>query len=167
MDARLVELWLRLTADAVRGADDAQRALEALGSSPMSAGSLAAWMKPWLPDERSTAAGISETDASEFESLVEGWWHLLGVVPRYQHDALQKRCEELQRRNDALQRRVEQAESTIRRIGGDLSSMGRETDAHAALDTWESLARQTLQAQTEWTRRWLQGVGDAEGDDQA
>jgi hypothetical protein len=155
MDARLMELWLRLTADALRGADDAQRALEALASTPMSASSLSAWMKLWLPEARSATGRVTEAEVSEFETLIESWWHLLGVVPRYRYD-------ELQRRYDELHRRLEQADGTIRRLRGTLSSSGHEAEAQAILDGWERVTRQTLEAQSEWARRWLDGWGDGE-----
>lgn len=59
MDTRLVELWLRMTADALHGADDAQRALEALGTTPMSSRSLSAWVKLWFPEARFGGGHIS------------------------------------------------------------------------------------------------------------
>jgi hypothetical protein len=152
MDARLVELWLRLTADAVRGADDAQRALEALSSAPLTESSLSAWMKLWLPEARSDSGRVSPTDVSEFETLLESWWRLLGVVPRYRYD-------ELQQRYDELRRRLEQAEGTMRRLRGTLSSTGHEAEAQAVLDAWEQVTRQTLDAQAEWARHWLDGWG--------
>jgi hypothetical protein len=144
-----------MTADALHGADDAQRALKALGSTPMSASSLSAWMKLWLPEARTRTGRISEAEVSEFGILVESWWRLLGVVPRYQYDELQRRYEE-------LLRRLEQAEGTVQRLRGSLSSTGHEAEAQAMLDAWEGLTRQTLEAQSEWTRRWLTGRGDEE-----
>lgn len=154
MDARLVELWLRMTADALRGADDAQRALEALSSKPLTESSLASWMRLWLPEARSDPGRVTAADVSEFETLIESWWRLLGVVPRYRHD-------ELQRHYDELRQRLEQAEGTIRRLRGTLSSTGHEAEAQAMLDAWERVTRQTLEAQSEWTKRWLDGWSES------
>ena len=150
MDARLLELWLRMTADALRGADDAKRALEALGNTRLTESSLSEWMKLWLPETRSGSGRVTEAEVSEFEALIESWWRLVGVVPRYRYD-------ELLSRYDELRRRLEQAEGTIRRLRGTLSSTGHEAEAEAMLDAWERVTRETLAAQSEWTSRWLDG----------
>jgi hypothetical protein len=151
MDARQVELWLRMTADAMRGADDAQRALGALSEGPLSPASLEAWMKLWLPQgKHSGGAGVSKTEVSDFHTMLEDWWRLLGVVPQYRYDELNKRYEE-------LKRRLEDAEKTAARLRRALGSEGGQAEAREMLDTWENLTEQTLAAQSEWARRWFEG----------
>jgi hypothetical protein len=157
-DARLVELWLRLTADALHGADDAQRALASLGASPMSSDSLSAWMKLWLSERPSGSGRFAEAEVSEFGTLVESWWRLLGVVPRYEYD-------DLRRRHEQLLRRLEEAGATIERLRGRVSSTGHDAEAQAMLDAWERMSRDPLEAQSEWTRRFMHGWGAEERDD--
>lgn len=151
MDARQTELWLRMTADAVRGADDAQRALDALGKAPLSPASLEAWMKLWLPrDEQGTATGISRTEVSDFHTMLENWWQMLGVVPRYRYDELSTRCEE-------LKKRLEDSEKTVRRLRKTLGTEGGQAEASDMLDAWEEMTERTLATQAEWAQRWMQG----------
>jgi hypothetical protein len=157
MDARLLELWLRMSADAVRGADSAQQAMGALGQSPVSPAALASWMQMWLPEAREKdPPPVSAADASTFQKMVEDWWRHLGVAPRHQYDELRTRYEE-------LHRRVEESEATVRRLRGSLASEGGRAEAQDMLDTWERATEQTLTAQAEWARRWLQGWGATPG----
>ncbi len=165
MDAKLTELWLRMTADAVRGADDAQRALDALGKNPMSPAGLEMWMKLWLPEARQGGGTVSTAQVTDFHAMLENWWRLLGVVPQYRYDDLSRRYEE-------LKRRLEDAEKTVSRLRRVLASEGGQAEAREMLDTWENLTEQTLAAQSEWTRHWLDAWkaspgGGAEDDERA
>lgn len=155
MDARLAELWLRMTADALRGADDAQRALGALGEGQLSPDALGAWMKLWLPQPGQTATP-SPAQVTEFHTLLEDWWRLLGVVPRYRYDELNERCAE-------LTRRLEEAEKTVHRLRRALGSEAGPGEAEDMLEAWENLTERTLAAQSEWTRRWLDAWKTAPG----
>jgi len=158
-DAKLVEYWLRMTADAVRGADGAQRAVGALGEGPLSPASLEAWMKLWLPDRGQSAAALSAADVSEFHTMLEAWWQLLGVVPRYRYDEVSRHYEE-------LKGRLKDSERTVRRLRRALGEGGAEAEAKTMLDTWETLTEQTLATQSQWTRQWLQGWGADPGEDE-
>ncbi len=154
MDARQTELWLRMTADAVRGADDAQRALDELGKAPLSPASLEAWMKLWLPGGRQgEAAGISRTEVSDFHTMLESWWRMLGVVPKYRYDELRNRYEE-------LKQRLEDSEKTVRRLRKTLGTEGGQAEASGMLDAWQEMTERTLATQAEWTERWMQGWTD-------
>lgn len=85
--------------------------------------------------------------------MVENWWRLLGVVPRYEYD-------ELRRRYEQLLRQLQEADGTIQRLKGTLFSTGHGAETQAMLDSWERLTRQTLEAQSEWTRRLMRGWGE-------
>lgn len=158
MDAKLTEYWLRMAADAVRGTDDAQRAIGVLGEGPLSPASLEAWMKLWLPDRDRGAGAISAADVSEFHTMLEAWWRVLGVVPRYRYDEVVRHYEE-------LKGRLEDSERTVRRLRRALGEGGTEAEARTILDAWETLTEQTLATQSHWTRQWLQGWGAEPGDD--
>ena len=137
-----------MTADALRGADDAQRAVGALGQSPMTPTALEAWMKLWLP-QASPAKGLSAVEVSDFHALLENWWLLMGVVPRYRYDELERQYQE-------LKKRLEDSEKTVRRLRRALGTEGGQAEARDMLDAWENLTQETMAAQSEWTRRWLE-----------
>ena len=159
MDTRTVELWLRMTADALRGSSDAQRALGALGQGQVTPTSLDAWMKLWLVDGTQSGGGVSRAEVAEFHTMLEDWWRLLGVVPRYRYD-------ELNRHYDELKRRLEESEHAVRRLRRTLGQGGEQAEARSVLDTWENLTEQTLATQSEWARRWMQGWGADPGDEE-
>ena len=133
MDTRTVELWLRMTADALRGSDNAQRAFGTLGGGSQSPSSLEAWMKLWLAEGGQSGGGtISAAEVSEFHTMLEDSWRLLGVVPRNRYDELNKQYEE-------LRRRLEDSERTVRRLRRALGQGGEQAEARSMLDTWENL----------------------------
>jgi len=154
MDARLTELWLRLSADAVRGTSDAQRALRSLGEGPLSPDALSSWMGAFMP-----AAGGGRAEpppaTADLQQLAEQWWRVMGVVPRYRYDELLQRYHE-------LRDRLEEAERTVRRLRGALPETPAEEVARGVLDSWERLTQQTLDAQAEWAQVWLRPMGKEE-----
>ncbi|MDW7712030.1 MAG: hypothetical protein SCH98_16310 [Deferrisomatales bacterium] len=145
MDPKLLESWLRLTADALRGTEEARRALEALGARPPTADALNAWARAWLPKESAPAA-----DPGDLRQLVEEYWKALGVVPRQSYLELLERCEE-------LKTRLEEAEATVKNLRELLASRGREPEAQRAIGEWEQLTKKALQAQADWARNWAEG----------
>ncbi len=145
MDSRLVEDWLRLTADALRGAEDARKAMEALGAGPLTPDGLAGWARAWMPKQASAAP-----DPGDLQELVEEYWKALGVVPRQRHLELLEKYEE-------LKARLEEAESTVKNLRELLASRGREQEAEGVIGEWEDLTRKALKAQTEWARTWTEG----------
>ena len=159
MDTRTVELWLRMTADALRGSDNAQRAIGTLGEGSLSPSSLEAWMKLWLPEGGQSGGTIPAAEVSEFHTMLEDSWRLLGVVPRNRYD-------ELNKHNEELRRRLEDSERTVRRLRRALGQGGEQAEAMSMLDTWENLTEQTLATQSEWARRGLQGWGAEPGEDE-
>ncbi|MBE0616523.1 MAG: hypothetical protein IH608_01165 [Proteobacteria bacterium] len=146
MDSRLVEAWLRLTADALRGTGDTRKALEALGANPLTPEGLAGWARAWMPKEVSTAP-----DPGELQELIQGYWKALGVVPRQRHLELLERYEE-------LKARLEETESTVKNLRELLGSKGREREAEGVLGEWEDLTQKALKAQAEWARTWTEGI---------
>ncbi|MCJ7797830.1 MAG: hypothetical protein MUQ56_13905, partial [Thermoleophilia bacterium] len=85
MDAKQLEAWLRLSADAVRGTEQAREAMQLLGQGPLSPDAMAAWMRMWMPQAVGTggaAKPVEPPPVQEFQGMVEEWWTGLGVVPR-------------------------------------------------------------------------------------
>jgi hypothetical protein len=147
----MIELWLRMTADAMHGTDQAQQAIKALGENPWSPATLSSWLSMWMPE--AGVAGRSSSDpVSEFRSLLEQWYSLLGVVPLHQY-------QELRGRHEELTRRLQEAEATIGRLRTTLQLRGYEEEARGLLDTWERVTRQTLSAQADWAGRLMGGPG--------
>lgn len=157
MDPREMERWLRLMADALRGAGQAQEAVRALAGGPLSPEALARWSSLWLGSPESEGR-----DAQELKDWVESSWKNLGVVPRYQYLELLERHEE-------LKAKLEQAEATVKNLRELLAERGPNREAQGVLDQWEDVARKTLEAQAEWARAWADGTakkapGGAAGD---
>jgi hypothetical protein len=145
VDPKLLESWLRLTADALRGTEEARKALEALGANPLTPEALAAWARAWMPREAAGAPG-----AGDIQALVEEYWKTLGVVPRQRYLELLERCEE-------LKSRLQEAEKTVKNLRELLAARGRSQEAEGAIGDWEELTRKALQTQAEWAQSWTEG----------
>ena len=155
MDSKLLETWLRLTADAVKGAEGARKALNFLGESPLSPDLLSQWMALWMPQAgEGEGAREGKGGVREFQTLIEEWWKAIGAVPRYRYLELLERYHE-------LTKRLEEAEETVRRLKKLLGSQGREKEAAGVLDAWEDITRKALEAQAEWAKSWTEGLGAA------
>jgi hypothetical protein len=147
MDAKLLEMWLRLTADAVRGADDARRAMEALSQGPPSAEAFARWAEVWLPPGSMPTGGEGAPAGEELREVAEQWWKAVGVVPLYRYTELLQHYEE-------VKAKLEEAERTVRALRELVREEGREAEAVAALEAWERMTKETLKMQEEWARLW-------------
>ncbi len=146
MDPKLLESWLRLTADALRGTEEARKAMDALGANPLTAEALTAWAKAWMPKE----AG-PRPDPGDLQDLVEDYWKALGVVPRQQYLELLQRSEE-------LKARLQEAETTVKNLRELLETRGREAEAQRVIGEWEDLTKKALEAQKEWAQTWTEGL---------
>jgi hypothetical protein len=149
MDAKVLEDWLRLTADALRGTEQARKALDALGSTPLTPEALTRWTRLWMGRGSSPSP-----DPSEMKAVVQEYWKALGVVPRHQYLELLEQCEE-------LKARLEEAESSVRNLRELLATRGQEGEARRGLDEWEKLTRKALETQAEWARAWTGAGGEA------
>jgi hypothetical protein len=159
VDPKLLETWLRLTADAVKGTEDARKALSFLGANSQSPDLLARWMALWMPHaQEAGGGGEGKAPVQELQSLMEEWWKAIGAVPRYRYlDLLEKHHE--------LARRLEQAEETIRRLKMLLSKKGAEKEAAGVVEAWEEITRKALEAQAEWARSWTEGLSGPKPDE--
>lgn len=155
MDAKQLEAWLRLSADAVRGAGQAKEAMQMLAQGPLSPDAMAAWMKAWMPQAggaTSEAKPAESPPVEEFQGMVEEWWTGLGVVPRSRYLEAVRLCEE-------LRARLEEAEQTVKHLRELLAAGGHDAEATEALDTWDTITRKALDAQAEWARMFVEGTG--------
>ena len=154
MDTKLVEQWLRMAADALRGTEQARKAFDALGATPPTADALERWWRLWFPAGEEAPA---PPEPEQLREWVESWWENLGVVPKY-------RYMELLRRYEALKARLEEAEETVRNLRKILSEQGGSEEARSAVDRWAELTEEALKAQMEWARAWT-GAGAKRSDD--
>ncbi|GAB4260361.1 MAG: hypothetical protein Kow0092_09160 [Deferrisomatales bacterium] len=152
MDPKLIEAWLRLTAEAFKGAEEARKALGALAQTSPKPEDLSRWLAPWLPAPPQREA----PKPSDLQEVMEQWWKTMGVVPRYRYVELLRKYEE-------LKGRLEAAEETVKNLREVLSQQGREGEARGILDRWEASTRQALESQAELARSWMEeflGVTD-------
>jgi len=147
----LMRQWLRFAADALEGTESLRKAMESLGAKPPGPEDLARWARLWLPE------GAGRTDPQSLQDVLEAWWDMLGVVPRYRYAELARRYEE-------LKARLEEAEDTVRHLRTLLREQGGPAEAGAALDRWAELTEKTLQAQMDWARAWLDPTKTGSGD---
>ncbi len=155
MDPKQLEAWLRLSADAVRGAGQAKEAMQLLGQGPLSPDAMAAWMQAWMPQAggaTGAAKPVESPPVQEFQGMVEEWWTGLGVVPRSRYLEAVHRCEE-------LRTRLEEAEQTVKHLRELLAAGGHDAEATEVLDTWDAITRKALDAQAEWSRMFTEGAG--------
>jgi len=141
MSPKALEAWFTLVNEAMRGTQDAQQALKSLGENAGSADDLSRWLQTFMPNVQPAAP--PET----FETWLEEWWRVMGVVPRARYLELLERC-------DTLQRRLERAEETIQSLKTLLGKEGQDEEARQALDLWSSMLSETLKTQTEWMKAW-------------
>lgn len=159
MDAKQLEAWLRLSADAVRGAGQAKEAMQLLGQGPLSSDAMAAWMQAWMPQAGGTSGAampVESPPVQEFQGMVEEWWTGLGVVPRSRYLEAVRLCEE-------LRTRLEEAEQTVKHLRELLAAGGHDAEATEALNTWDTITRKALDAQAEWARMFTEGTGGTGG----
>jgi hypothetical protein len=141
MSPKALEAWFTLVNEAMRGAQEARQALKSLAENSASLEDLSHWLATFMPNVHPAAP--PET----FETWLEEWWRVMGVVPRARYLELLERC-------DALQRRLERAEETIQNLKTLPGSQGQDEEARQALDLWSSMLAETLKTQTEWMKAW-------------
>ncbi len=142
MTTNVVEVWLRLMSDAMRGAADAQEAVRMLGEMPTSPEQMTRWMSRFMPQTKSSAK------PEAMEDWLEDTWRMMGVVPRYRYLELLERHEMLRSRLEKAEKEIEKLRKNIR--SGNVS----DQDAQEVLDLWENMLQETLKTQANWLRTW-------------
>ena len=142
MTKNVVEAWLRLMSDAMRGAADAQEAVRMLGEMPTTPDQMTRWMSLFMPNAKSSPK------PEAMEDWLEDTWRMMGVVPRH-------RYLELLERHEMLRSRLEKAEKEIEKLRKNMHSGNvPEQDAQKVLDLWEDMLQETLKTQANWLRTW-------------
>lgn len=145
MDQALWNAWIDFSTAAMKGAEEARKAMQGMATGTSSPESLSQWMARWFPE------GASRTE--EVIEVLDTWWKTLGVVPRQLH-------EEVLEQNRVLQDRLQEAESTIyrlRRLLAESTAKSAQEQAEVLLTEWETTTRDVLDAQADLARRWSEG----------
>jgi hypothetical protein len=145
-DAKFMEAWLTLVAEATRGATGAQEAFRAFSKTPFTPADLSRWMTAFMPG---MAFPTTPRQPEMFEQWLEEWCSMMGVVPR-------SRYLDLLENYDALRRRLEKAQETIRKLRATLDGKGQqEQEAEKVLELWNTMLEESLKMQVDWTRGWI------------
>jgi hypothetical protein len=139
VDPKAMEAWFRLVTEAMQGTQQAQQALRSLSEMPRTPDAVARWMTRFMP----AAAGTVKPE--RFEEWLEGWYKMLGVVPRSRYLEALERAEQ-------LRTRLEEAEHTIQQLRSMIGMRGQEEEARRVLNLWEQSVTETLQAHAAWMR---------------
>jgi len=102
------------------------------------------FVTPWNSNE------LESYRSHVLRGWIEGWWTLIGVVPRSLYlEALE--------RKEVLRTRLEEAEATIQQLRGARGQGTQDNEMHtweAAVNLWQRAIQTTLKAQNEWMRTW-------------
>lgn len=146
-DMRVLEAWLHLMNDAMRGGGAAQQVIQALTGTMMSPDEQVRWMERVLP------SGFGPLQADTVSTWLDEWYRMMGVVPKTRYITVLERCED-------LRTKLEEAEKTIRQLQALLQVSGKEGEAQQMLDWWSANLRATLAAQESWMRMWMPTSGE-------
>jgi len=139
---KVMEAWLRLISEAMRGTADAQEAVKLLSGASASPEEMTRWMTRFMP------AGVGGTKPEVFSEWNETWWRTMGFVPR-------SRYLELLEKYEMLRSRLEKSEETIRKLEPMLNTTKEQgEEAKKVLNLWETMLKDTLNTQAEWMRTW-------------
>lgn len=144
INPKVMEAWVTLMAEAMRGTKDAQDAFRSLTEMPATSDNLESWLARFMP----STARLAQPEA--FETWLEEWWRMMGVVPRTRYLELLERC-------DTLQRRLEKAEETIQNLRSLLGSKAQQgEEARKIMDLWSAMLDETIKTQSEWMQSWME-----------
>ncbi|MDX1520531.1 MAG: hypothetical protein R3264_02795 [Anaerolineae bacterium] len=146
-DAKLLEAWFSLMAEAMRGTREAQEAFQTLAKTPADGPALQAWFRQFMPD---MAASSARTPPEQFETWLDEWHEMMGVVPRARYLALLEK-------NDKLEQQLAKAHKTIEGLQKILKEKaGSSPEAQKVVDNWGEMFQETLKMQTEWMKNWAE-----------
>lgn len=135
----MMEAWLKLMADAMRGSSEAQDALKMLTGTSTTQDHLMRWMGQFMP---TAMAGMGGPQTEMFGQWLEQWWKAMGVVPRYRY------LEQLER-NEDLRRKLEECEKRTHSMAGVPGSEHMEETQQKMMNLWGSMLDETLKVQSQ------------------
>lgn len=152
---KLMETWLNMVGDAVRGDTDARDTIRSITGAGMRPDEMVRLMTRFAP------AGVTPVQAEVFNEWLEEYWKTMGVVPRYRYLELLERYEQ-------LRLRLDEAERANRQLSPMMAAAAQPEEAQRVLGMWGSMIEETLKAQQEWLKSWSTGSStETEQQDQA
>jgi hypothetical protein len=150
---KMMEAWVTLMAEAMRGSSDAQDAMRLLTLNDTTQDNLMRWTSRFMPTAMTATA---PAQSAVFGEWLEQWWKTMGVVPRY-------RYVELLERNEELRQRLDDCEKLQRRMTGmtglnPLAAASSE-ETEKVVSLWGSMIDDTLKMQSEWLRTMMPSAG--------
>ncbi len=146
---RIMEAWLSMMTEAVRGNTDARAAVQAMTMAPMRPDEMLRLMTTFMPP------GIAPVQAEVFNDWLEEYWKAMGVVPRYRYLELLERYERARERVEELERFTRsrtQLSSSLERTGND--------SAERVLSMWGKVMEDSMKMQQEMLKTWMTTAAD-------
>jgi hypothetical protein len=135
---KMMETWMNLVTEAMRGNGDARETVRTITSSSMRPDELLRVMTRFMP------AGAMPVQAEALNEWLEEYWRMMGVVPRYRYLDLLERYEQ-------LRLRLEETEKS-RQL--PMMPSSQPEDAQKVFGLWSSMMEETLKAQQEMLKAW-------------
>ncbi len=139
---KVMEAWLNLVTEAVRGNNDARETVRSLTGVQLRPDEMLRVMSRFMP------AGMMPVPAETLNESLEEYWKTMGVVPRY-------RYLELLERHERLRERLEELEQTNRQMS-PLAAQPEE--AKRVLNLWGTMLEESMKFQQEMLNSWSPNV---------
>lgn len=149
---KIMETWLNLMTEAVRGNSDARETVRALTMSPVRPDEMLRMITRFSP----MGGMISGGQAEMVNDWLEEYWKAMGVVPRYRYLELLERYERIRERLEELEANRTQFPATLEKT--------RSESTQRVINTWASLLEETMKTQQEMLRTMAQGPTERTAD---
>lgn len=155
MTPKMMEAWVTLMAEAMRGSSDAQDAMRLLTINETTQDNLMRWMSRFMP--AGTAAAPAQP--ALFGEWLEQWWKTMGVVPRYRYVELLERTEDLRQRLDDCEKMQRRMTGMAGMPPGINPLTASTEDTQKMVSLWGTMLDDTLKMQSEWLRTMMPTTG--------
>jgi hypothetical protein len=145
---KMMETWLNLVTEAMRGNGDARETVRTITGSSMRPDELLRVMTRFMP------AGAVPFQAEAMNEWLEEYWRMMGVVPRYRYLDLLERYEQ-------LRLRLEEVEKS-RQL--PMMPNSQPEDAQKVFGLWSSMMEETMKAQQEMMKAWTPKSAEGESE---
>jgi hypothetical protein len=153
MSAPAMVAWVQLMAQAMQGAQEAQKALTIMVQSPELMANFQKWLAIFAPG---IEMPIPVSQPELMTEWLETWQKAMGVVPR-------TRYLELLEKADALERRVRELEETNRQFRAMLLGSNQQEDvSQTVAEFWGQMVENGIKTQAAWMKAWSGGEDPGE-----
>lgn len=141
---RVMEAWLSMMTEAVRGNSDAREAVRSMTMAPMRPDEMLRLMTTFMPP------GVAPVQVEMFNDWLEEYWKAMGVVPRYRYLELLERYERARERVEELERH----NRTRTQLSSSLERTSNE-NADRVLSMWGKVMEESMKMQQEMLKTWM------------